>query len=111
MVISKFGIFLPLPVSNINSFLLTKRNKNLLAKHYFGTSTILSSEICSSNCAEKLPFTIFFFKNVIIKQLQREKKGKKAKSAQLKVLPKLIKKLKGLKIMVKDKIYRVERLR
>ena len=32
--------YLVLPVSDIYSFLFTKHNKNLLAKHYFVTSTI-----------------------------------------------------------------------
>ena len=44
---------LPLPVSDIYSFLLTKSNKNLLAEHYFVTSTILSCEVCSFSCVEK----------------------------------------------------------
>ena len=69
--------FLPLPVSDINFFLLTKCSKSLIAKRYFVTSTILSCDVCSFNCVEKRAIYNFVFQNVIIKQLQRKKKRKK----------------------------------
>ena len=68
---------LPLPVSEIRFFLLTKSKKNLLAKHYFVSSTILT--------ALKNPDLKFCFSETLLPNNYDVKKmKKKVKRAQLK---------------------------
>ena len=67
-------------------FLFTTRNKNLLLKHYFVKSTILSRKVCSSNRVEKpsshdIVFQKFHNETIITRKERKKSKECTAQSA------------------------------